>query len=107
LEETLLKKGFFQAIFPKLLKVFGNRDPLWRGFKGFPLNLMTLPLEAGIPCGRGGFSGGDYVIDVYEWSLITPLLPDWNYYPNCPPWDYFTVEQEGRINFLPFGEKRE
>jgi hypothetical protein len=50
LEETLLKKGFFQAIFPKLLKVLGNRDPLWRGFKGktlfqkgFPLNLMTLP----------------------------------------------------------------
>jgi len=28
LEETLLKKGFFQAIFPKLLKVFG------KGFKG-------------------------------------------------------------------------
>jgi hypothetical protein len=51
LEETLLKKGFFQAIFLKLLKVFGNREPLWRGFKGktlfqkgFPLNLMTLPL---------------------------------------------------------------
>jgi hypothetical protein len=51
LEETLLKKGFFQAIFPKLLKIFGNRDPLWRGFKGknlfqkgFPLELMTLPL---------------------------------------------------------------
>jgi hypothetical protein len=50
LEETLLKKGFFQAIFPKLLKVSGNRDPLWRGFKGktlfqkgFPLKLMTLP----------------------------------------------------------------
>jgi hypothetical protein len=44
LEETLLKKGFFQAIFPKLLKVFG------KGFKGktlfqkgFPLKLMTLP----------------------------------------------------------------
>jgi hypothetical protein len=43
LEETLLKKGFFQAIFPKLLKVFG------KGFKGktlfqkgFPLKLMTL-----------------------------------------------------------------
>jgi hypothetical protein len=56
LEETLLKKGFFQAIFPKLLKVFGNGDPLWRGFKGktlfqkgFPLNLMTLLLET-----RGG-----------------------------------------------------
>jgi hypothetical protein len=51
LEETLLKKGFFQAIFLKLLKVFGNREPLWRGFKGktlfqkgFPLKLMTLPL---------------------------------------------------------------
>jgi hypothetical protein len=29
LEETLLKKGFFQAIFLKLLKVFGNREPLW------------------------------------------------------------------------------
>jgi hypothetical protein len=29
-----LKKGFFQAIFPKLLKVLGNREPLWRGFKG-------------------------------------------------------------------------
>jgi hypothetical protein len=28
LEETLLKKGFFQAIFPKFLKVFG------KGFKG-------------------------------------------------------------------------
>jgi len=44
LEETLLKKGFFQAIFPKFLKVLG------RGFKGktlfqkgFPLKLMTLP----------------------------------------------------------------
>ena len=44
LEETLLKKGFFQAIFPKLLKVLG------KGFegktlfqKGFPLKLMTLP----------------------------------------------------------------
>jgi hypothetical protein len=34
LEETLLKKGFFQAIFPKLSKVLGNREPLWRGFKG-------------------------------------------------------------------------
>jgi hypothetical protein len=34
LEETLLKKGFFQAIFLKLLKVLGNREPLWRGFKG-------------------------------------------------------------------------
>jgi hypothetical protein len=50
LEETLLKKGFFQAIFPKLLKV------LEKGFKGntlfqkgFPLNLTTLPLER-----RGG-----------------------------------------------------
>jgi hypothetical protein len=49
LEETLLKKGFFQAIFLKLLKVLGNRDPLWQGFKrktlfqkGFPLKLMTL-----------------------------------------------------------------
>jgi hypothetical protein len=58
LEETLLKKGFFQAIFPKLLKVFGNREPLWRGFKGktlfqkgFPLNLMTLPFR-----GRGEIS---------------------------------------------------
>jgi len=46
LEETLLKKGFFQAIFPKLLKVFG------KGFKGktlfqkgFPLKLMTLPIK--------------------------------------------------------------
>jgi hypothetical protein len=45
-----LKKGFFQAIFLKLLKVLGNREPLWRGFKGktlfqkgFPLKLMTLP----------------------------------------------------------------
>jgi hypothetical protein len=49
LEETLLKKGFFQALFPKLLKVLG------KGFKGktlfqkgFPLNLMTLSPE-----GRG------------------------------------------------------
>jgi hypothetical protein len=33
LEETLLKKGFFQAIFPKLLKVLGNREPLW-SYKG-------------------------------------------------------------------------
>jgi hypothetical protein len=55
LEETLLKKGFFQAIFPKLLKVLGNREPLWRGFKGktlfqkgLPLNLMTLP-QGSIP----------------------------------------------------------
>jgi hypothetical protein len=54
LEETLLKKGFFQAIFPKLLKVFGNRELLWRGFKGktlfqkgFPLKLMTLVFERG------------------------------------------------------------
>jgi hypothetical protein len=30
---------------------------------------MTLPLEAGSPCGREGFSGGDYGIDVYEQSL--------------------------------------
>jgi len=40
-----LEKGFFQAIFPKLFKVLG------KGFKGktlfqkgFPLELMTLPL---------------------------------------------------------------
>jgi hypothetical protein len=53
LEETLLKKGFFQAIFLKLLKVLG------KGFKGktlfqkgFPLNLMTLPL-----LGRGRGEG--------------------------------------------------
>jgi hypothetical protein len=59
LEETLLKKGFFQAIFPKLLKVLGNRDPLWRGFKGktffqkgFPFKVMTLPPMAG-----GGWVG--------------------------------------------------
>jgi hypothetical protein len=46
LEETLLKKGFFQAIFPKLLKI------LRKGFKGktlfqkgVPLTLMTLPQE--------------------------------------------------------------
>jgi hypothetical protein len=52
LEETLLKKGFFQAIFPKLLKVLGNREPLWQWFKGktlfqkgFPLKLMTLPCK--------------------------------------------------------------
>jgi len=51
LEETLLKKGFFQAIFPKLLKVLG------KGFKGktlsqkdFPLKLMTLPLVRGDSC---------------------------------------------------------
>jgi hypothetical protein len=44
LEETLLEKGFFQAIFLKLLKVLG------KGFmgktlfqKGFPLKLITLP----------------------------------------------------------------
>jgi len=47
LEETLLKKGFFQAIFPKLLKVLGNRDPLWRGFKG----------ENPFPKGFSPFSG--------------------------------------------------
>jgi hypothetical protein len=51
LEETLLKKGFFQAIFRKFLKVFG------KGFKGktlfqkgFPLELMTFcPLKQGAP----------------------------------------------------------
>jgi len=71
LEETLLKKGFFQAIFPKLLKVFG------KGFKGktlfqkgFPLELMTSSLEKGV------FSGGDYVIDAYEWSLSTSVFLD-------------------------------
>jgi hypothetical protein len=59
LEETLLKKGFFQAIFPKLLKVFGNREPLWRGFKGknlfqkgFLLKLMTLPSKGEECAGR-------------------------------------------------------
>jgi hypothetical protein len=57
------EKGFLQAIFLKLLKVLGNREPLWRGFKGktlfqkgFPLKLMTLPLwgegTAGSSCGR-------------------------------------------------------
>jgi len=36
LEETLLKKGFFQAIFPKLLKVLGKgvkgNNPFPKGF---------------------------------------------------------------------------
>jgi hypothetical protein len=45
LEETLLKKGFFQAIFPKLLKVLGNREPLWRGFKGKTLFQKGSPLK--------------------------------------------------------------
>jgi hypothetical protein len=45
LEETLLKKGFFQAIFPKLLKVFGNSEPLWRGFKGKTLFQKGFPLK--------------------------------------------------------------
>jgi hypothetical protein len=45
LEETLLKKGFFQAIFPKLLKVFGNREPLWRGSKGKTLFQKGFPLK--------------------------------------------------------------
>jgi hypothetical protein len=48
LEETLLKKGFFQAIFRKLLKVFGKGlkgKTLFQ--KGFPLNLMTLPSFGG------------------------------------------------------------
>jgi hypothetical protein len=39
LEETLLKKGFFQAIFPKLLKVFG------KGFKGKTLFQKGFPLK--------------------------------------------------------------
>jgi hypothetical protein len=50
LEETLLKKGFFQAIFPKLLKVLGKGfkgETLFQ--KGFPLNLMTLFIK-----GAGG-----------------------------------------------------
>jgi len=48
LEETLLKKSFFHAIFPKLLKVLG------KGFKGktlfqkgFLLKLMTLLFMGG------------------------------------------------------------
>jgi len=45
LEETLLKKGFFQAIFPKLLKVFGNREPLWRGLRGKPFSKRVFPLS--------------------------------------------------------------
>jgi hypothetical protein len=49
LEETLLKKGFFQAIFPKLLKVLGNRDPLWRGFKGKTLFQKGFPLKRSWP----------------------------------------------------------
>jgi len=39
LEETLLKKGFFQAIFLKLLKVLG------KGFKGKPLFQKGFPLK--------------------------------------------------------------
>jgi hypothetical protein len=53
LEETLLKKGFFQAIFLKLLKVLGKGlrgKTLFQ--KGFPLKLMTLPLG-----GEGGVRG--------------------------------------------------
>jgi len=56
LEETLLKKGFFQAIFRKLLKVFG------KGFKGktlfqkgFPLKVMTLPPQGGEGIREGAF----------------------------------------------------
>jgi hypothetical protein len=44
LEETLLKKGFFQAIFPKLFKSFGKGVQGENPFpKGFSLKLMTLP----------------------------------------------------------------
>jgi hypothetical protein len=43
LEETLLKKGFFQAIFPKLLKVLG------KGFKGKTLFQKGFPLERVFP----------------------------------------------------------
>jgi hypothetical protein len=49
LEETLLKKGFFQAIFPRLLKVFGNREPLWRGFKGKTFFQKGFPLPLCLP----------------------------------------------------------
>jgi len=46
LEETLLKKGFFQAIFLKLLKVLGKGGKGKTLFqKGFPLKLMTLALR--------------------------------------------------------------
>jgi len=41
LEETLLKKGFFQAPFQKLLKVFG------KGFKGKTLFQKGFPLKLG------------------------------------------------------------
>jgi hypothetical protein len=85
LEETLLKKGFFQAIFRKLLKVFGNREPLWRGFKGkalfqkgFPLNLMTLPTGergTGSSCGRGAGLYED------EPDMVPEDEPDWM--PEC------------------------
>jgi hypothetical protein len=38
LEETLLKKGFFQTIFPKLLKVLG------KGLRGKPFSKRVFPL---------------------------------------------------------------
>jgi hypothetical protein len=74
LEETLLKKGFFQAIFPKLLKVLGNREPLWRGFKGktllqkgSPLKLMTLHPKGGYgELTRVGFFGYFYKVLVFH-----------------------------------------
>ena len=49
LEETLLKKGFFQAIFPKLLKVLG------KGFKGKTLFQKGFPLNVNdiAPGGQG------------------------------------------------------
>jgi len=74
LEETLLKNGFFQAIFPKLLKVFG------KGFKGktlfqkgFPLKLMTLPLKGraekpSVAGGVRGFMGGRVISAVCIYS---------------------------------------
>jgi len=46
LEETLLKKGFFQTIFPKLLKVFG------KGFKGKTLFQKGFPLMHGVEYNR-------------------------------------------------------
>jgi len=72
-----LEKGLPLNPFPKTFKSFGKmawKKPFFKRvsskISARMLNLMTLPLEAGIPCGRGGFNGEDYVIDVYEWSLI-------------------------------------
>jgi hypothetical protein len=58
LEETLLKKGFFQTIFPKLLKVLGKGYKGKTLFqKGFPLKLMTLPQRGRGERGRSVVAG--------------------------------------------------